>query len=60
MKRLRGTLLMRVSSRIWLRSVTTLVLLSTCVAAVVPRPALAACGALDVGACVDAAEYSFY
>ena len=35
-------------------------LLSICVVALVPRPALAACGALDVGACVDAAEYSFY
>ena len=35
-------------------------LLSACMVALVPRPALAACGALDVGACVDAAEYSFY
>ena len=35
-------------------------LLSVCVVVLVPRPALAACGALDVGACVDAAEYSFY
>ena len=25
-----------------------------------PRPAFAACGALDLGACVDAAQYSFY
>jgi hypothetical protein len=25
-----------------------------------PRPTFAACGALDLGACVDAAQYSFY
>src|SRR5262249_10551720 len=25
-----------------------------------PYPALSACGSLDLGACVDAAEYSFY
>lgn len=29
-------------------------------AALWPRPALAACGALDLGACVDAVEYSGY
>src|SRR3954447_793922 len=60
MKRLCIPLLTRVRSRIWLRSVMTVMSLSTCMAALFPRPALAACGALDVGACVDAAEYSFY
>jgi hypothetical protein len=60
MKRSRSTMLTRAILRLWLRSVTTLALLSTLAIALVPHPALAACGALDVGACVDAAEYSFY
>jgi hypothetical protein len=60
MKRIRPQIL----GGLWLRSQqwtgVLLALLSACVAALVPRPALAACGALDIGACVDAAEYSFY
>jgi hypothetical protein len=60
MKWLHSTTLTRPIMRFWLRSLTTLALLSTFAIALVPRPALAACGALDLGACVDAAEYSFY
>lgn len=60
MKRPRSTTLTRAIVRFWLSSLTTLALLSALAIALVPRPALAACGALDVGACVDAAEYSFY
>ena len=60
MKRIRPHML----GRSWLhwpqRIGLLLAFLSACVTALVPRPALAACGALDVGACVDAAEYSFY
>jgi hypothetical protein len=60
MRRLRVLLLMRVCARMWLRSVMIFALLSAIAVALVPRPTLAACGALDIGACVDAAEYSFY
>ena len=60
MKRIRPHMLGRAWLR-WRQWIGVLVaLLSSCVVALVPRPALAACGALDVGACVDAAEYSFY
>jgi hypothetical protein len=60
MRRAHATMLTWSITRLWLRSVTLLTLLSAIAVALVPRPALAACGALDVGACVDAAEYSFY
>ncbi len=45
----------------WLRHAALGAVLSiVCSVALWPRPALAACGALDLGACVDAVEYSFY
>ncbi|GAB4440239.1 MAG: hypothetical protein OHK0015_35980 [Chloroflexi bacterium OHK40] len=37
-----------------------LLLASLAVTAAFPRPAWAACGPLDMGACIDNAEYSFY
>jgi hypothetical protein len=37
-----------------------LLLASLALAAIFPRPAWAACGPLDMGACIDNAEYSFY
>lgn len=37
-----------------------LLLLALLVPAAFPRPAWAACGPLDMGACIDNAEYSFY
>ncbi|MEI7642679.1 MAG: hypothetical protein WCJ55_00090 [Chloroflexales bacterium] len=37
-----------------------LLLASLAIHAALPRPAWAACGPLDMGACVDNAEYSFY
>ncbi len=39
---------------------TLAILLMLCAGALRPRPTFAACGALDLGACVDAAQYSFY
>jgi hypothetical protein len=60
MKWSHASVLARAIVRLWLRSLTTMALLSTLAIALIPRPALAACGALDLGACVDAAEYSFY
>jgi hypothetical protein len=59
MKWSRPSLLRWAVSRIWLRMTTLLILLSAISIALFPRPALAACGTLDLGACVDAAEYSF-
>ena len=41
-------------------SVALLLLAALAVHAAFPRPAWAACGPLDMGACVDNAEYSFY
>jgi hypothetical protein len=47
--------------RAWLRPAALLAaLLMFCAYALWPRPTFAACGALDLGACVDAAQYSFY
>jgi len=60
MKWSRSNRLTRAIVRLWLRRVMIFALFSTLGVALVPRPALAACGTLDLGACVDAAEYSFY
>jgi len=44
-----------------LRGGTALLLLAAlAITAAFPRPAWAACGPLDMGACIDNAEYSFY
>jgi hypothetical protein len=43
-----------------LRTGAALLLAAFAVTAAFPRPAWAACGPLDMGACIDNAEYSFY